>query len=184
MAELLQKPEKLKKAQAELRENIGKGNALDESHIFRLPYLRAVVKETLRLHPPVPILAPRKVDADVMIFGFTVPKKAELLINVWAIGRDPDTWKHPNSFEPERFLGSEIDFKGHDFELIPFGAGRRMCLGLPLAIRMLHLVLGSLIHRFDWKLEAGVSAANMDMEERYGITLAKAKTLRAVPCIF
>uniref|UniRef100_A0A803LQW6 Cytochrome P450 n=1 Tax=Chenopodium quinoa TaxID=63459 RepID=A0A803LQW6_CHEQI len=181
MAELLNNPEKLKKAKAELNEIIGQGNPIEEPDIVRLPYLQAVVKETLRLHPPVPLLLPRQVDSDAQLSGFTVPKNAQVLINAWAIGRDPNVWENPNSFEPERFLESHIDFKGHDFELIPFDAGRRICPGLPLAIRMLYLMLGSLVNGFDWKLEGGISPGKMNMEERFGISLQKAQRLHAIP---
>ncbi|KAK9276223.1 hypothetical protein L1049_005754 [Liquidambar formosana] len=181
MAEILHNPEILKKVKAELHQTIGKGNPVQESDITRLPYLQAIVKETFRLHPPVPFLIPRRVEAEEELCGFTISKGAQVLVNVWAIGRDPSTWDNANSFVPERFLGSDIDFKGRDFELIPFGAGRRICPGLPLAIRMLHLVLGSLLHSFDWKLEDGVTPEDMNMEEKFGITLEKAKPLRAVP---
>ncbi|KAL2902372.1 Geraniol 8-hydroxylase [Bienertia sinuspersici] len=181
MAELLHNPEKLKKAQIELQEIIGEGNPVEESDISRLPYLQAVIKETLRLHPPVPLLLPKRADTDVKLNGFTVPKNAQVLINVWAISRDPTLWENPTSFEPEKFMGSEIDVKGRNFELIPFGAGRRICPGLPLAVRMIPLMLGSLIHGFDWQLEDGVSPEKMDMEEKFGITLEKARRLRAIP---
>ncbi|KAL9242861.1 hypothetical protein vseg_016819 [Gypsophila vaccaria] len=181
MSELLRDPEKLKKAQAELHQVIGKGNPLEEQDVTRLPYLQAIVKETFRLHPPVPLLLPRKMNSDVKLFNYTVPKNAQVLVNAWAIGRDPDTWKNAESFEPERFLGSNIDVKGRDFELIPFGAGRRICPGLPLAIRMLHLMLGSLIHDFDWKLEGGLSPEKMNMEEKFGLTSEKLHRLRAIP---
>jgi len=181
MAELLRNPEKLKKAQAELNEIIGKENPVEELEIARLPYLQAVVKETLRLHPPAPFLVPRKAETDTLLCGFTVPKNAQVLVNAWAIGRDSSAWENPYSFEPERFLGKEIDVKGRDFELIPFGAGRRMCPGMPMAMRMLHLMLGSLIHRFHWRLEDGITPENMDMEEKVAFTLQKAQALRAIP---
>lgn len=181
MAELLHNPEVLSKAQLELEQVIGKGNPVEESDIARLPYLQAIVKETFRLHPAVPLLLPRKAGADVEIKGFTVPKGAQVLVNTWAIGRDPSLWNEPNSFKPERFLGSEIDVKGRNFELIPFGAGRRVCPGLPLAMRMLYLMLGTLIHSFDWKLEDGVTPENMNMDDKFGITLEMAQSLRAVP---
>uniref|UniRef100_A0A5B7BAN2 Geraniol 8-hydroxylase n=1 Tax=Davidia involucrata TaxID=16924 RepID=A0A5B7BAN2_DAVIN len=178
MAEVLQNPETLKRARAELDQIIGKGNPVEESDIARLPYLQAIVKETFRLHPPVPFLIPRKVEADVEVCGFIVPKGAQVLVNAWAIGRDPSTWANPNSFVPDRFLGSQVDVRGHDFELIPFGAGRRICPGLPLAIRMVHLMLGSLMNSFDWKLE---DAGDINMEEKFGITLQKSHPLRAIP---
>lgn len=135
MAELLRNPEKLQKANEELRQVLHKSEQLEESHISKLPFLRAVVKETFRLHPPTPLLVPLKSEDDVELCGFVVPKNAQILVNVWAIGRDSSVWDNANQFMPERFLKSEIDFKGHDFELIPFGAGRRICPGLPLASR-------------------------------------------------
>ena len=177
MAELLHNPEALLKAKLELEQTVGKCKPIEESDITRLPYLQAVVKETLRLHPAVPLLLPRKATKDVAIAGFTVPKGAQVFVNVWAIGRDESTWDKPHSFMPERFLGLDVDFKGRNFELIPFGAGRRICPGLPLAIRMLHIMLGSLINSFDWKLEN----ENMDMEEKFGLTVQKAQPLHVVP---
>ncbi|XP_030946371.1 geraniol 8-hydroxylase-like [Quercus lobata] len=181
MAELIHNPEVLSKAKEELNQIIGKGNQVEESDIARLPYLQAIVKETFRLHPPVPLLLPRKAEADVEIQGFTVPKGAQVLVNAWAIGRDSSIWENPISFKPERFMGSEIDVKGRNFELIPFGGGRRICPGLPLAIRMLHLMLGSLIHTFDWKLEDGFKPEDMSMEDKFGLTLQMAQPLRAIP---
>lgn len=183
MAELLKNPEKLSKAQEEIRRVIGKGKPVEESDISRLPYLQAVVKETFRYHSPAPFLLPRKALQDVEIAGFTVPKGAQVLVNLWAMGRDSSTWENPDSFEPERFLGSEIDVKGRDFELIPFGAGRRICPGLPLAMRMLHLMLGSLIHFFDWKLEDGCRPQDVNMEEKLGLTVEMASPLRALPVL-
>ena len=177
MAELLHSPEALSKARLELEQTIGRGKPLEESDITRLPYLQVVLKETFRLHPVAPLFLPRKASTDVEIAGFTVQKGSKVLVNAWAIGRDESTWDNPLIFMPERFLGSDLDVKGRNFELIPFGAGRRICPGLPLAIRMLHIMLGSLINSFDWKLED----EKMDMEEKFGITLQKAQPLRAVP---
>ncbi|KAL0000861.1 hypothetical protein SO802_014642 [Lithocarpus litseifolius] len=128
ITELLYNPEVLSKAKAELKQIIGKGNAVVGSDIDRLPYLQARVKETFRLITPS---------------GSAIASP------------DASIWENPNSFKPERFMGSEIDVKGRNFELILFGAGRRMCLGLSLALRMLRLMLGSLIHTFDWKVEGG-----------------------------
>ncbi|XP_019081764.1 geraniol 8-hydroxylase-like [Vitis vinifera] len=181
MADLLYNPEKLLKARMELLQTIGQDKQVKESDITRLPYVQAVVKETFRLHPAVPFLLPRRVEEDTDIQGFTVPKNAQVLVNAWAIGRDPNTWENPNSFVPERFLGLDMDVKGQNFELIPFGAGRRICPGLPLAIRMVHLMLASLIHSYDWKLEDGVTPENMNMEESFGLSLQKAQPLQALP---
>ncbi|KAM5568245.1 geraniol 8-hydroxylase [Rosa sericea] len=183
MAELLRNPEVMSKAQAELEEVIEKGKQVEESDIAQLPYLQAVIKETVRLHPVAPLLLPRKGESDVEIGGYIIPKGAQVLINVWAIGRDPDTWDNPDCFKPERFLGleNEIDVMGRNFELIPFGGGRRICPGLPLAMRMLQLMLGSVINCFDWKLKDGVLPETMNMEEKFGITLQMAQPLIAVP---
>ncbi|GMH27195.1 hypothetical protein Nepgr_029038 [Nepenthes gracilis] len=181
MAELLRNPKKLKKAQTELEEMRGRHNLMEEEDISRLPYLQAIIKETLRLHPPVSFLIPRKVDKDVELCGYIVPKDAQVLVNVWAMGRDPSIWENANLFEPERFLESHIDFKGNYFELIPFGAGRRICPGLPLASRILHLILGSLIQSFNWKLDGEIAPNNMDMNDKYGFTMHKAQSLIVIP---
>ncbi|KAK3434489.1 hypothetical protein EUGRSUZ_D01958 [Eucalyptus grandis] len=181
MAELLHNPEKLSKAQAELHQVMGKGSLVNEPDVARLPYLQAIVRETFRMHPPVPLLLPRKCGADLEVGGYTIPEGAQVFVNVWAIGRDPTLWEDPDVFSPERFLGSEVDVKGHDFELTPFGGGRRICIGLPLALRMLHMMLGLLLNCFDWTLADGVVPEDMSMEDKFGITLGKAQPLKAVP---
>ncbi|OWM71911.1 hypothetical protein CDL15_Pgr017794 [Punica granatum] len=180
MAELLHCPEKLVKVQAELELVIGRDNPIKESDVARLPYLQAMVKETYRMHPPLP-LVPRMAGANVQVSGYTIPEGAQILVNVWAIGKDPTLWKNPDKFIPERFLGLDIDVKGQNFELLPFGGGRRICPALPLASRMIHLMLGSLLNSFDWKLEDGISPDTMDMGENYGLTLRRAQSLLAVP---
>ncbi|KAI7742037.1 hypothetical protein M8C21_030043, partial [Ambrosia artemisiifolia] len=182
MTELIHNPDKLETTRSEISKLMeNKKNMIQESDIPRLPYLQAVVKETLRLHPPVPFLIPRQAIHDVEIQGFIVPKNAQILCNVWAMGRDPKIWSHPEMFMPERFLEVKIDYRGQDFELIPFGAGRRMCPGLNMAHRMLHVMLGSLIHDFDWKLEGNMRAQDIDMSEKFGITLPKNVPLKAIP---
>lgn len=171
MAEVIHNPSVMSKAKKELEEVIGKGNPVEESDIGRLPYLQAVIKESLRKHPPAPVLLPRRAKKDVEIGGYTIPKGAQVLINEWAIGRNPKVWDKPNLFSPERFEGSELDVKGRHFQLTPFGSGRRICPGSPLAVRMLHLMLGSLINSFDWKLENNMEPKDMDLD----------KSLRAIP---
>ncbi|KAF8032913.1 hypothetical protein BT93_D1717 [Corymbia citriodora subsp. variegata] len=183
MAELLRSPEKLSRVQAELDQVIGKGNLIDELDVTRLPYLQAIVKETFRLHPAIPLLLPRKSAVELEISGVTIPKGAQVFINLWVIGRDGTLWENPNAFMPERFLGSEIGVKGQSFELIPFGGGRRICPGLPLALRMLHMMLGSLLNCFNWKLEGGIEPDEMNMDEKYGLALQKSQPLRAVPTL-
>ncbi|XP_065636893.1 cytochrome P450 76C4-like [Quercus suber] len=181
MTLLLHNPEKMTKARDELEEVLGTGGHVQESDISKFHYLQAIVKETLRLHPPLPFLIPRKSETNIEICGFLVPKNAQILINVWAMGRDSSIWKNPNLFMPERFLEQDIDFKGQYFELIPFGAGKRICPGLPLANKMVHLMLASLIHYFAWKLPDEMRPEDMDMGEFFGLTLHRAKSLQAIP---
>ncbi|XP_023759755.1 cytochrome P450 76T24 isoform X1 [Lactuca sativa] len=182
MAELIHNPEKMETARSEiikLMQN-NKGN-IQEMHISQLPYLQAIIKETLRLHPPVPFLIPHQALHDVEVQGFIVPKNAQIICNIWAMGRDHNIWPNPKKFMPERFLKVKIDYKGQDYEFIPFGAGRRICPGLNIAHRMLHIMLGSLIHKFEWKLEGNIRAQDMDMEEKFGLTLPRKVPLMAIP---
>ncbi|KAL4200960.1 hypothetical protein AMTRI_Chr02g213740 [Amborella trichopoda] len=163
MAELLRNPDKMAMANMELSRILG------------------VVKETWRFHPPVPLLIPHRADATVNVAGYIVPKHTQVLINYWAIGRDPKVWDNPTAFLPERFLGCNVDYKGKDFQFIPFGAGRRICPGLPLGVRMVHLILASLLHYFDWGLPDGMKAEEMDMRDKFGVTLQKLVPLRVIP---
>ncbi|KAJ9680866.1 hypothetical protein PVL29_020006 [Vitis rotundifolia] len=171
MAELLNNPKSMAKARSELGKVVGKEKIVEESDISKLPYLQAVVKETFRFHPPVPFL----------ILGYAVPKNAHVLVIGWAIGRDSTISSNPNLFVLERFLECEIDVKSRDFQLSPFGAGRRICSGLLLGHRMVHLMLASLLHSFDWKLEDGLKPEDMDMTEKFGFTFRKAQPLQAIP---
>ncbi|KAL6348501.1 hypothetical protein AAG906_009961 [Vitis piasezkii] len=129
------------------------------------------------------LLLPFKAKNDVELCGFTIPSNSHVLVNMWAIARDPGYWEDPSSFLPERFLGSKIDYRGQDYEYIPFGAGRRICPGIPLAIRMVQLVLASIIHSFNWKLPEGTTPLTIDMQEQCGATLKKAIPLSAIPFI-
>jgi len=171
------------KAQAEMEQLLGKGQSrtIQESDIPKLPYIQAIVKETMRLHPAAPFLVPHKAMTNVELCSYWVPKNAQVWVNVWSIGRDPNVWPDSESFTPERFLESEIDIKGRDFELMPFGTGRRICPGMPLAYRMLHLMLATFLHSFNWKLDYGLNPEDVDMEEKFGITLAKVQPLQAIP---
>ncbi|CAH2057846.1 unnamed protein product [Thlaspi arvense] len=180
MAELIRNPEKMVRAQSEIREVIGENCVVQESDIPRLPYLQAIVKETLRLHPPAALI-PRKPESDVQISGFLLPKDTQVFVNVWAIGRDSSVWEDPMTFEPDRFLLREIDVRGRDFELIPFGSGRKMCPGISMSLKTMSVALASLLYCFDWKLQNGVVPQNIDMSEAFGLTLHKAKPLCLVP---
>ncbi|KAH6756773.1 hypothetical protein C2S53_020931 [Perilla frutescens var. hirtella] len=182
MSELVMNPDKLAKVKEELKSVVGEKKVVPESEMARLPYLQAVIKEVLRYHPPGPLLLPRKAESDQQLNGgYFIPKGTQVLINMWAIGRDPTIWKNPDSFEPERFLDQNIDFKGQDFELIPFGSGRRLCPGVPLANRMLHMTTATLVHNFDWKLEDATAAAADHRGELNGLADRRAAPLRILP---
>ncbi|KAL7264901.1 hypothetical protein ACSBR1_002788 [Camellia fascicularis] len=131
----------------------------------------------MHLHPSFPLLIPRKTIQDTNFMGYQIPKNTQVLVNAWAIGRDPECWDDPELFKPERFLGSKIDYRGQHYEFIPFGAGQRMCAGIPLAHRMVHLLLGSLLREFEWELDGKVTCENMDMKERIGIAVRKLEPL-------
>ncbi|XP_047326755.1 flavonoid 3'-monooxygenase CYP75B137-like [Impatiens glandulifera] len=178
LAEMMNNPDVMNKAQEELEVVVGANNMVEESHIHKLPYLRAVMKETLRLHPGAPLLAPHCPSESCTIGGFTIPKGALVFINVWAIQRDPYNWKDPLKFDPERFMNSEWDFSGNDFNYFPFGSGRRSCVGIETTERIFVFLLASLIHSFEWKLSPG---EKLDLEETIWIGLKKKKPLIAIP---
>ncbi|KAF3780004.1 Geraniol 8-hydroxylase [Nymphaea thermarum] len=181
MAELLHHPGKMAALQSELRRAIGDGRPVEEADIPQLAYLDAVVKETLRLHPPLPLLLPHRSEETVELCGYAIPGGTETIVNAWAIGRDPEVWEDPASFSPERFVGSNINYKGRDFKFIPFGAGRRICIGLPLVQRVVPLVVASLVHGFSWKLPDGMAPEQLDMDDMFGLTLKKRVPLKIVP---
>ncbi|KAL0333435.1 UNVERIFIED_CONTAM: Iridoid oxidase [Sesamum angustifolium] len=163
MSELLRNPDAMKKLQDEVDRIVGRGRKLEESDLNNMPYLQATVKEILRLHPVFPMLLPRNSMQDTEFMGYVVPKNTQIFVNAWAIHRDPASWSDPLSFKPERFLGSDIDYKGQNFELLPFGSGRRTCIGLALGHRMVSLTLASLVQAFDWKV---ISPQTLDMGKR------------------
>ncbi|CAN1769920.1 Geraniol 8-hydroxylase [Linum perenne] len=186
MAELLRNPEKLHKVQAELKAIVGLDKKLEEEDNSKPTLPKSCnQKETLRLHPRLPLLIPHMDMQPCKMLGYYIPKDTQILVNVWGIGRDPSTWPDPLDFKPERFLDSEtLDHKGQHFEFLPFGSGRRMCPALPLASRVLPLALGSLLHEFTWAFPDGVEAQDMDMSEMMGITLRKAIPLEVIPILY
>uniref|UniRef100_A0A0D3H9A0 Cytochrome P450 n=1 Tax=Oryza barthii TaxID=65489 RepID=A0A0D3H9A0_9ORYZ len=143
----------------------------------------AVVKEVLRLHPPAPILVPHESTAAAAVQGYEIPARTSLFVNAWAIGRDPAAWGSPEEFRPERFLagGPAVDFRGNDYQLVPFGAGRRICPGISFAVPVLEMALVALLHHFDWELPAGMRAGELDMSEAPGLTTPLRVPLRLVP---
>ncbi|KAL5987816.1 cytochrome P450 [Asimina triloba] len=185
LAELIRYPKILAQAQKELDSVVGPDRLVSDADLAQLPYLQAIIKETFRLHPSTPLSLPRVAAEDSEINGYFIPKNSTLLVNVWAISRDPAVWPDPLEFRPERFLpGSpqaHIDIRGADFEVIPFGAGRRICAGMSLGLRMVQFMTATLIHAFNWALPQGQFPEKLDMEEAYGLTLQRAVPLRLQP---
>ena len=183
MVELLRNPHVMQKVRIELSEIISPTRRIKESDIDWLPYFQAVVKETMRFHLLAPHLLPYKAKYYLEILGFTIPKDSNVLVNIWAIARDPRYREDPLSFLPERFLSFNIDFRGRDFEYLPFGAGKRICPGIPPGLRMVHFVLASIIHSFSWKFPQGITLESLNMKEQFGVTLKKVIPLCAIPFI-
>ncbi|KAF8028986.1 hypothetical protein BT93_E1608 [Corymbia citriodora subsp. variegata] len=167
MTELVMNPKAIEIAQAELQSIVGDRKS-------------AIIKEVFRLHPPAPVLLPRESMEDVTINGYCIPAKTRFFVNAWSIGRDPQSWVDPEAFLPERFLDSTIDFKGQDFELIPFGAGRRSCPAITFGNASVEIALAQLLHSFDWQLPPGVQSKDLDMEEAFGITMHRIENLVVV----
>lgn len=176
---LLNHGEALKKAQRELDALVGKDRRVSESDLKNLPYLQAVIKETLRLYPAAPLSIPHESMEDCNVSGYFIPKGTRLILNLHKIHRDPLVWPEMSEFRPERFLTTHkhVNLRGQNFELIPFGSGRRMCPGVSLALQVMGLVLGSFLHAFDI-MTPGDEA--VDMEETMGATNLKASPLEVL----
>ncbi|XP_058068867.1 desmethyl-deoxy-podophyllotoxin synthase-like [Magnolia sinica] len=180
MAEMVKNPRVMEKAQAEVRQVFkGKGK-VDERDTNKLNYLKLVIKETLRLHPPAP-LVPRECREKCEIDGYEIPVTTRVILNIWAIGRDPEHWDDPDSFKPERFDGTSIDYKGTHFEYVPFGAGRRICPGMTIGMANVVLPLANLLYYFDWKLPSGMKGEDLDMTEAFSATIPRKYNLCLVP---
>ncbi|XP_042483071.1 flavonoid 3',5'-hydroxylase 2-like [Macadamia integrifolia] len=180
LAEMMKNPSIFRKAHAEMDEVIGRNRRLEESDIPKLPYLQAICKETFRKHPSTPLNLPRVATEACEVNGYYIPKNTRLSINIWGIGRDPNVWENPIEFTPERFLSgrnAKIDPRGNDFELIPFGAGRRICAGTRMGIVLVEYILGTLVHSFEWNIPAGT---DLNMDEAFGLALQKAVPLAAM----
>ncbi|XVF71520.1 hypothetical protein PTKIN_Ptkin12aG0044400 [Pterospermum kingtungense] len=181
MSELLKNPRVMKQTQAEVRQAFDRKGNVDETGLHELKYLRLIVKETLRLHPSAPLLLPRECDENCVISGYDVLAKTKVIVNAWAIGRDSRYWKEAEKFYPERFLENPIDFRGKNFEYIPFGAGRRICPGISFALPNIELPLAQLLYHFDWKLPDGKKLEDLDMAECLGVTVRRKNDLIAIP---
>ncbi|XP_052179866.1 cytochrome P450 CYP736A12-like [Diospyros lotus] len=186
MSELLRHPRAMKKLQEELDRVVGRDRVVEEMDLANLEYLEMVIKESLRLHPVAPLLVPRESMKDInFVLGedrYFIPKKSRIIVNCWALGRDPEAWsENAEEFLPERFVDREVNLLGHHFELLPFGSGRRICPEIHLGLTNIRLVVAQLAHYFDWELPNGIFPTDLDMSERFGLSVSKAEHLLATP---
>ncbi|KAK4852276.1 hypothetical protein QYF36_022590 [Acer negundo] len=171
----------MKEAQAEVRRVFDRKSKVDETSIHELKFLKAVIKETLRLHPSAPLLLPRENTKSCQINGYEIPAKTRTIVNAWAVARDPKYWTEAEKFIPERFLDSPLDYKGTNFAYIPFGAGRRICPGLQFALPNIELPLAKMLYHFDWKLPNAMKGEDLDMIESFGVTVRRKNDLILIP---
>ncbi|CAO2194294.1 unnamed protein product [Urochloa humidicola] len=183
MAELINHPHEMRRAQDEIRAAVGDdGDHVTEDHLPELRYLKCVIKETFRLRTPLPLLLPRETMEDTELLGYHVPARSRVIVNAWAIARDPAAWERPEEFVPERFAGDDLTadyLLGQDFRFVPFGAGRRGCPGVGFAVPTMELALASLLYHFDWELLAG-GPAKLEMDELNGLSVRLKETLLLV----
>ncbi|CAN1169653.1 Costunolide synthase [Linum perenne] len=172
MSELMKNPLVMQKAQKEVRQLFDEQGKVDESRLDELHYLQLIIKETF---------LPRECRETVVVNGYLIPEKTRVTINAWAIGRDPRHWTNPDEFIPERFVDSSLDYKGHDFQFLPFGSGRRVCPGIQFGIAVVELLLANLLYHFDWKLPGEMKPRDLDMDEVFGSTVGRKNDLILVP---
>nr|AAK38088.1 putative cytochrome P450 [Lolium rigidum] len=186
MSELMRNPKVMKKAQEEVWRMMENKSPQDhENHMDELPYLRMVIKETMRLHPVVPLLLPRLCRESCHVGGFEITKGTRVIINAWALATSPENWNEPEEFRPERFEDSVVvNDKGTQFKLMPFGGGRRMCPGDGFALATLELMVARLLYYFEWSLPDGMRPDELDMDVKVGTTSRRRNELRVVasPC--
>lgn len=190
VAELMNHPTVMEKARKEIESVIGKERMVMELDTDNLPYLQAIVKETLRLHPPSPFVL-RESTKKCSIAGYEIPPKTQVFTNLWAIGKDPKHWDNPLEFRPERFVSKEnesaktceVDVRGQHYELLPFGSGRRGCPGTSLALKVAHTTLAAMIQCFEWKVEekVGENCGCVDMKEGPSFILSRAQPMICIP---
>ncbi|XP_069153397.1 trimethyltridecatetraene synthase-like isoform X2 [Solanum lycopersicum] len=168
--ELLKRPNIMEKAQQELDRAIGREGWVKEEDFSKLPYIDAIIKETFRLHPLCALIPPHYSTEDCNVAGYDIPKGTTVYVNAWSLGRNPKYWDRPEEFIPERFIENNIDIKGQNFGLLPFGSGRRKCPGYSLGIKIVRTTMANLLHGFDWKLAGDMKPEDISMDEIYGLT--------------
>ncbi|KAJ9568490.1 hypothetical protein OSB04_004456 [Centaurea solstitialis] len=181
ITELLRNPEIFQKATEELDRVIGRDRWVKEKDMPDLPYIKAIAKEAMRLHPVAPLLTLRRTREDCKVAGYDIPEDTRVFVSTWTLGRDPELWDNPLEFCPQRFIENETDMKGTNFKFMPFGAGRRMCPGYSLGLKVIESSLANLLHGFNWKLPGQMTRHDIDMEEIFGLTTPKKNPLVTVP---
>jgi cytochrome P450 len=180
LTELIRHPKIMKRAQEELDAVVGRTRPVLLSDLPNLPYLHAIIKETFRLHPPLPLMVPHFNTKDVQILNYKIPANTTTIVNIWAIGRDSKVWRKPLEFDPDRFFDSDIKIGGSSYNLLPFGAGRRRCPGMDLAQHMLQYGLATILHAFDWSPQPNIKLEDMNMMETFGAICPKVEPLVAI----
>lgn len=185
MAECIKNPHVMKKAQAELDTVVGKSRRVEDVDVPNLKYLQAIIKENFRLHPVVPLLFPHVSKNASKVLGYDIPGGTPIFVNVGGIARDPNIWKDPLVFKPERFLegtpNAKVTFEGKHFRILPFGSGQRACPGIALATTLVHIMIATLLQSFDWSLPNGLQNIDLDMSEVDGVGHKRAQPLIVVP---
>nr|XP_027124412.1 premnaspirodiene oxygenase-like [Coffea arabica] len=176
MSELMRQPNLMAKAQDEVRQICEGKRTIEKADMEKLKYLKMVIHETLRLHPPTPII-PRLSMENLVASGYTIPDNTQIIVNAWAIGRDPEYWDDAENFKPERFDHKSIDYFGSQHGYFLFGLGRRMCPGITFGLANMELPLAHLLYHFDWKLPDGMEPADLDMEESERLTVQRKNNL-------
>ncbi|KAK9069915.1 hypothetical protein SSX86_010313 [Deinandra increscens subsp. villosa] len=177
MSELIRNPRVMKKLRKEITQIAQGRSMISEEDLEKMSYLKAVIKESLRLHTPFSLLLPRELMQDVKLMGYDIAAGTQVIINAWAIGRDPTLWEKSNEFSPERFLNNSINYQGLQFKWLPFGGGRRSCPGIQFSVPVLELALANIVYKFDMALPNGIKNEDLDMTEEFGITIHRKSPL-------
>jgi cytochrome P450 len=182
LSELLRHPRVMKILQDEIQNVVGNKRMVEEKDLRKLNYLDMVIDETLRLYPAAPLLVPRESRESITIDGYFIKEKTRVIVNAWAMGRDHNVWsENAEEFYPERFIDKKINYFGQEFESIPFGSGRRSCPGYKLGLITIKLVVAQLVHCFNWQLPYNINPSDLNMEEKFGLTIPRAQQLQAIP---
>ncbi|KAE8710240.1 hypothetical protein F3Y22_tig00110325pilonHSYRG00068 [Hibiscus syriacus] len=183
MTELAKHPELMRQAQQEVRSAAHQTGKVEENHLLNLHFIRSAIKETMRLHPSVPLLVPRESMDECILNGYKIPAKTRILINTYAIGRDPHSWDHPLQYNPKRFEDPDVGAKDQDFRFLPFGGGRRGCPGYTFGLATVEIALARLLFHFDWELPSGFSTDDVGVDEIFGLATRKLTPLILVPTV-